>query len=375
MTIAIDVRSLCDAHPSGVGHALYEILRAWPTTDDTMVLFSCGRKPPRLPRSITERPNVRSIHRTIPNKIVNALIALRLVSLEQLLGSRVDAVWFPNTGFLPRTRARTIITAHDLAFHLMKSTYTWKDHARYAITRTIASLRRANAVIAISESTARDVLQLHPNGRVHTVLHGVDHEQFHQNPLPSDATWLQRYGIKKPYLLFVATIEPRKNVPSLIEAFDTVAKTHRSLQLVISGGRGWKRTSFERALKSTEHRDRILTIGYVEDSARPALMRHALALCLPSRYEGFGMQVLEAMACGAPVICSSNSSLPEVGGDAPLYVRAMNVRELERALEHILSSNTLRYHCRERGLAQSQSFNWNHTANGVLKVITKTAAS
>lgn len=369
MPIAIDVRSLCDKRPSGVGHALYEILNVWPESHEELVLFSCGRRTPRLPRAIVQRPNVRVVHRTLPNKIINALIALQFLSLERIIGASVDVVWFPNTGFLPRTRARTVVTVHDLAFHLLPSTYTWKHHLRYIITRAIATIKHADDVIAISESTARDVLRLAPKGRVHTVLHGVNNDHFTARIQPSDTTWLQRYGVRRPYILFLATIEPRKNAPSLIEAFDAVASTHGNIQLVIAGSRGWKRRSFEQALRAAKHRDRIRVVGYVDDRARPALLRHALALCLPSRYEGFGMQVLEAMACGTPVVCSHNSSLPEVGGTAPLYVRAMNVRELARAFEHLLSSNDLRARCREKGIEQSARFSWKQTALSVLTIL------
>lgn len=371
MQIAIDVRSLCDVRPSGVGHALYEILNAWPDSHEALVLFSCGKRAPKLPRAILQQPNVRAVHRTAPNKIINALIALRFLSLERIIGASVDVVWFPNTGFLPRTRTRTVVTVHDLAFHLLPSTYTWKHHLWYVITRALSTIKHADDVIAISSSTARDVVRLSPKGRVHTVLHGVNDDRFTARVQPSDTTWLQRYGIRRPYILFLATIEPRKNAPSLIEAFDAVAATHGTLQLVIAGGRGWKRRSFERALKTAVHRDRIQVLGYVSDDARPALLRQALALCLPSRYEGFGMQILEAMACGTPVVCSHNSSLPEVGGTAPLYVRAMNVREFERALEHILSSSDLRARCRNKGIAQAARFSWKETATTIFYILKK----
>ncbi|MEK7530212.1 MAG: glycosyltransferase family 1 protein, partial [Patescibacteria group bacterium] len=347
MTLAIDVRSLCDARPSGVGHALYETLNAWPQSHEELVLFSCGRRTPQLPRTILQRQNVRLAHRKLPNKLANTLIALGLLRLEHIIGSSIDVVWFPNTGFIPRTHARTVVTVHDLAFHFLPKTYTWKDRLRHTITRAISTIKNADDVIAISQSTAQDVLRLAPKGRVHTVLHGVDHDHFNIRTQPGDTTFLQYYGIRRPYILFLATIEPRKNVPSLIEAFDAVASTHCTLQLVIAGGRGWKRRSFERALKTSVQRNRIKVIEYVDDEARPALLRQARALCLPSRYEGFGMQILEAMACGTPVVCSHNSSLPEVGGTAPIYVRAMNVRELACTLEHILSSSDLHERCRE----------------------------
>lgn len=365
MRIAIDVRSLCDDKPSGVGHALYEILNVWPESHEELVLFSCGRRTPRLPRAILQRPNVRVVHRTLPNKTINTLIALRFLSLERIIGTSVDVVWFPNTGFLPRTRARTVVTVHDLAFHLLPSTYTRKHHLRYFVTRAISTIKNADDIIAISSSTARDVLRLAPKGRVHTVLHGVNDDHFTARVQPSDTTWLQRYSVKRPYILSLATIEPRKNVPNLIEAFDAVASTHGNLQLVIAGDRGWKRRSFEQALHAAKHRDRIRVIGYVDDSARPALLRQALALCLPSRYEGFGMQILEAMACGTPVVCSHNSSLPEIGGTAPLYVHAMNVRELAHALEHLLSSSDLRARCRKNGIEQAARFSWIHAAKRI----------
>lgn len=370
VSIAIDVRSLCDARPSGVGHALFEILRVWPKSNNEIVLFSCGRTPPRLPRSMTERPNVRTVHRTIPNKVVNALIALRLISLERLVGRSIDAVWFPNTGFLPKTRARRILTVHDLAFHIMPETYTWKHRLRYCVTRAISDIRTADALIAISASTARDVATLKPHGRIVTIPHGVDHECFSPQARLDDDAWLKRQNIRKPYLLFLATIEPRKNVPSVVEAFDAVADEHPSLTLVIAGGHGWKRASFDRTLSHARHRERIRVLGYIEDEVRPALLRHALALCLPSRYEGFGMQVLEAMACGTPVVCSNNSGLLEVAGAAAVFVRAGDIAQLTRVLTEMVQNTTLRDRLCARGREQAQMFSWERAAQDTLRTLT-----
>ncbi len=369
MRIAIDVRSLCARETSGVGHYLFETLRALPKTEHTFVLFSSGRGRPHLPPEAIDREDMKVVHRFAPNKLINARLAFGGMSLEQLIDGSVDAAWFPNTGFLPRTRARTTLTVHDLAFHFFKDTYTKKHHLRYKITNTIPSIKQANSVIAISESTANDVETLGPQGSINVVPHGLDHATFHPRRLPQDRTMLQRLGVKSPYIVSLATCEPRKNLESLVEAFDKVTDSHNSLSLVIAGGYGWKRRTLDQVLSRAKHRERIHLLGFIPDAARPALLRNAECLVLPSRYEGFGMQVLEAMACGTPVITSRNSSLTEVGGNACLYVRAMNPAELTRALNEVLTDSTLRESLSKLGIKKAQTHSWNRSAKQTLTVL------
>ncbi len=369
MKIAIDVRSLCAREPSGVGHYVSEILQALPQNNHNIILFSSGRSRPNLNEKIVSQESIKTVHRFAPNKLINSRIALGQISLENLIGESIDVVWYPNTGFLPKTKSRTVVTVHDLAFHFFKDTYTAKHHLRYRLTKTIPTIKNADSLIAISDSTARDVESLRPRGSINTILHGLNHSAFTSRQLPQDKTMLQRLGIKTPYIASLATREPRKNLESIVEAFDKVAESFHSLSLVIAGGYGWKRKSLDNTVTKAKHSERIKIIGFVPDAARPALLRGAECLALPSRYEGFGMQVLEAMGCGTPVITSRNSSLSEVGGSACLYVRAMNVTELTRMFFEVLTDSSLRKSLSEQSEKRAQQFSWEKAAKQTLSVL------
>lgn len=373
MRLAIDVQSLCDPHPSGVGHVVLETLRAWPVNPTIeIILFSIGRRVPSLPVELTSRPNVRHVHRPVPSKLINPLRVLGIVSLERLIGHPIDAVWFPNTGYLPRTRAKTFLTVHDLAWALMPDTYQWVHHLRYRITHARRWIRHADHVIVPSKATRDDVTHLFDRApsTVHVVPHGINHATFDPRTRPDDATRRQRLGVRQPYLISLATLEPRKNLVSLVEAFDELRRRGHSLSLVLAGGRGWKRRALDGAIKRSPYRTSITLLNFVNDTDRPALLRGALCLCLPSRYEGFGMQIAETMACGTPVVTARNSSLLEVGQDAALYVRAMNVRELTDVLEQVVTDPALRSTLRARGLDRAQAFSWSEAAQAVSCVIT-----
>ena len=376
MQIAVDIQSLCDPHPSGVGHVVLETLRAWPVDPDVeIILFSIGRRPASLPTDITSRPDVRHVHRRVPSKLINPLRAQGIVSLERLIGCSVDAVWFPNTGYLPRTRAKTFLTVHDLAWALMPETYTWVHHLRYRITRARWWIRRADVIITPSKATRQDVIDLFGREKndVHVIAHGIDPVSFHHRPLPNDATVRQRLGVRSPYIVSIATQEPRKNLVSLVEAFNELRRRGHHFSLVLAGGRGWKRRALHRAIDQSPYRANITLLDFVDDTHRPALLRGALCLCLPSRYEGFGMQVAEAMACGTPVVTARNSSLLEVGQDAVLFVRSMNVRELTDVLEQVITDPNLRSTLRARGLARAADFSWAATAQSIHTLLTRAA--
>lgn len=371
MKIAIDIQSLASSTPSGVGHYVLETLtHLQPPPNAELVLFSRGWRKPSLPEPLTKAP-FRHVHRRAPNKLVNGLTALGLVSLERLLGEQVDTVWFPDTGYLPYTQARTILTVHDLAWYLMPETYTWLQRLRYRLIHARKQIRGAHTIVTVSPSTRRDVLRefnRYPD-QVHVIPPGVDRSVFQPRPTPQDATRRQQLGITRPYLLVLATKEPRKNHLSVLEAFQDLQATGTHVDLVLAGGSGWKSKQIKRALKRHPNRDHIHDLGYIPDDLRPILLRGARALVLPSRYEGFGMQLAEAMACGTPVITSRNSSLPEVGSDAALTVRAMHVNELTRVLQELLRSSKLQQELAKRGVARSQQISWKASAKHLAQLL------
>ena len=221
-----------------------------------------------------------------------------------------------------------------------------------------------------------------------TVIHHGLSERFQPVASPDLLAAAQaRYGISGPYFFYIGTIQPRKNLTRLIEAFamleardlgleasEEVARSNpqplaSSLRLVIAGKRGWLTEAIERRAAELGVADRVLFTGYVPDGDVPALLSGALGFVFPSLYEGFGMPVLEAMACGAPVLASNSSSLPEVAGDAALLVDPTNTAAIAAAMARLAQEPALRAELRARGLARAAQFTWERCAEQTLAVL------
>lgn len=265
----------------------------------------------------------------------------------------------------PLRRPRSLLTVHDLSF------MTVPDCAdaglrRYLSRAVPASLARADHVLADSHSTRRDLIRLLgvAGDRVTVVYPGVE-ARFHPH---QEAAALdrarRRYALGDgPFILGVGTLEPRKNWPGLIRAWTRLRQVsglpHR---LVIAGGKGWLVDDIFAAAQASPYRADIVFAGFVDDADLPALYAAADVFAFPSRYEGFGIPVLEAMACGTPVVCADNSSLPEVAGDAALLVRAGDDAALAEALQRLAQDQPLRARLRAAGLAQARAFTWEAAA-------------
>ena len=195
--------------------------------------------------------------------------------------------------------------------------------------------------------------------KVTVIRNGVD-PCFNQLAL-APAHVRERYGLPPHFLLFVGTIEPRENLERLIAAFNLVAPKIKHT-LVIVGARGWKTSPIYGAASASPFRDRILFTGLVDDGDLPAVYNLADAFVYPSVYEGFGIPVIEAMACGTPVVTSNVSALPEVAGDAALLIDPFDVRGLAGAMERIVHDEPLRATLRAKGLERAKRFSWDTSA-------------
>jgi glycosyltransferase involved in cell wall biosynthesis len=248
---------------------------------------------------------------------------------------------------LPIARPRhikTVAVIHDLAFHEYGSQYTYKDWLLlHAFSSQVA--RQADCIIAVSHSTARDIEKYYGRtNNVSVIHHGVDLQHFH---VPSEQERQSSWGqlvkaypkLRKPYLLYVGQIQPRKNLERLIAAFEIAHDTHNDLQFVISSGHGWKQSATLQAIKNSRAADHIYMPGRVSDDLLPALYWHAQAFALVSTYEGFGMPILEALACGTPVVTSTTSSMPEVGGGKSILVEPLDVESIAQGIETALTQS------------------------------------
>jgi glycosyltransferase involved in cell wall biosynthesis len=223
--------------------------------------------------------------------------------------------------------------------------------------------RRADRIIAISHATQRDLIAAYdvPPEKV-TVIHEAADPRFQPQPPEAVEAVRTRYGLPERYLLSVGTIEPRKNLTRLLEAFEALHAEGLTDALVVVGGRGWLYDDFFARLERSPAREAVLFPGYVPDADLPPIYAGAQALAFPSLYEGFGLPVLEAMACGAPVACSNTSSLPEVAGDAALLFDPHDVTAITQALHRLLSDDTLHADLQQRGRGRAATFSWDRVA-------------
>jgi len=262
-------------------------------------------------------------------------------------------------------RIPLVITVHDLSFLYYPQTFH-RLKRFYLQTFTRWSVRHARRVIAISESTRGDVLRhygLSPD-RVDRIYYGLD-PIF--RPLPADqvAEFRAREGLPERFLLFVGTLEPRKNVARLIDAYGRLPGELPPLLLV--GGKGWLYEEIYRRVEALPLGDKVRFVGYVPGERLPWWYNAAEAFVYPSLYEGFGLPPLEAMACGTPVVSSSVSSLPEVVGDAGLLVDPTDTEALAAALGRVSGDAGLRERLRAAGLAQAQRFSWAEAARQTVR--------
>lgn len=260
-----------------------------------------------------------------------------------------------------RLPVRSVVTIHDLAF-LRWPEQTTARRRRYLSRATAAAARQASRIIAVSDATKADIvalLDVDPAKIAVTHL-GVD-ERFR----PASEARIQAvrdvYSISDPFVLSVGTIEPRKNLPALLQAFARIQHEipHR---LVLAGPEGWKTSEFHDAVQGANLGGRLQLLGFVDERDLPALYSAAGLFVFPSLYEGFGLPVLEAIACGTPVVASNVSSLPEVAGDAALMVAPADIEGLGAAMLNALTDDPLRARLIRDGLLRAGQFTWQATA-------------
>jgi len=294
---------------------------------------------------------------------------LRLPLPVELITGAVDIFHSPDFTLPPVWRARTVLTVHDLSFLRVPECFT--DALRRYLERAVPrSVRRADHVIADSESTKRDLVELlgTPAGNV-TVIHSGVEPRF--QPITDQAaleTVRQRYNLPERFILSVGTLQPRKNFTMLIEAFSRLKLGIGNWKLVIAGGKGWLYEDIFARVEDLGLQGEVLFPGFVADEDLPALYNLAEVLALPSLYEGFGLPPLEAMACGTPVVTSNTSSLPEIVGDAGLMVEPADVDKLAEAMGRLLEDGDLHREMVQRGLARAREFTWERAARQLLAV-------
>ena len=295
--------------------------------------------------------------------------------VEWFTGGPLDLFHATDFVLAPSAARRQVVTVHDLAFLFYPEAAMPSLH-RYLNVVVPRSVRRADHLLADSHNTAKDLQDQWQIAAEHiTVVQGaVDHERF--QPV-TDRKQLgevrQRYGIgDRPFILGLSTLQPRKNFARLIEAFHQARQTAKlPHRLVIGGGKGWLFDEIFARVQALELTDDVLFPGYIADADLPALYTAAEFFAFPSLYEGFGLPVIEALACGTPVLTADNSCLPEAGGPGALYVKAEQVESIAEGLVTLAENAPLRQQLRTLGLAHASQFTWQRSATQLLAAYQK----
>ncbi len=271
-----------------------------------------------------------------------------------------------------------VVTIHDISNLTYEANAGLLGHASTRVFKR--GLARAKRVIAVSEATRRDVVRELgiPEQRVHLIYNALDPEFLKPRPLNEDGNHrqriLERYQIRDPYLLYVGHIRPQKNIPRLVEAFAVVRAelqnhpVYKNLRLFVVGDQLSKYPEVRRAVIQSRVEDSVRFLGFVPLQTLRVFYEQAEAFVFPSLYEGFGLAPLEAMACGAPVITSETSSLPEVVDDAAVLVNPENVFGIARAIVDVLTDDALKQRLIARGRERARFFSWHEAARRVVEV-------
>ncbi len=367
MRVGIDAR-LVYYRQAGISQytlRLLEQLAALDQEDDFTILQS--RKDSS---TLVDQPNFRKRSLWTPphHRLEQLLLPLELATTD------LDVLHSPD--FIPpfRRNFKSVITVHDLNFLLYPDFLTPESASYYG--QIDQAVRRCDYIIAVSESTKRDIVQLTgaPENKI-TVVYEAAHPIY--RPL-QDRQMVERvkerFAIQRDFVLFVSTIEPRKNVPTLLRAYKQLLDNYRAdVDLVLAGEKGWLFDKVFALMQELNLQEHVHFLGRVSTEDLLRLYNAAQVLVHPAFYEGFGLPPLEAMACGTPVVVSNTSSLPEVVGDAALLVDPREVDEITVASWRLLSDQALRQQMIEKGLKRARLFSWRKAASETLDIYRRLA--
>ena len=367
MPTYIDVSAAVHAK-AGIGRYAGSLARALLDQEpERFALFYNRRKGSQLPLELAQAParSVRAGYK--PWRMAVWLGQLASIGFDRLVP---DADLFHATEHLlpPLAGIPTVLTVHDMIFKLFPEHQKRLNYWYLNATMPLYC-RRSGAIITVSESSKRDIVKHYgiDPARI-VVIYEAASPEFMPGPAAAIDQVRLRYGLPDQFLIHVGTIEPRKNLTRLIEALQHLRSEGLTVPLLVVGGKGWLYEGFYRQIDVLEMRDSVHFSGYVPSGDLPLLYSAARAAVLPSVYEGFGLPVLEAMACGTPVVSSNLSSLPELGGEAARYFDPYNVEEMAEVMAAVWTNPEMREEMRKKGLAQAAKFSWTRAAQETQKV-------
>lgn len=303
---------------------------------------------------------------------------LRKIIPRLLFGKKIN-LFFSPTHYLPIfTTVPQVCTIHDLGYLMFSEQFKRYDFWQLKYWTAI-SIIISKYIIAVSDSTKKDIVRHYPFAyhKVDTVYHGIDHRIFNSNISDNLVRHVKnKYKIRKNYILFVGTLKPSKNIEGIIKSFAKLLENNNDIlgnyQMVIVGKRGWLYDRIFSIVKDLKMEENVIFTDYISLEDKRSLYKGARGLVSPSFWEGFGIQVLESMACGTPVIISSCGSLPEVAGKAGIYVDPYNIISITESLEKLVRMNKSEYNkVSDACVKRASMFTWEKTAQKTLNVFEK----
>jgi glycosyltransferase involved in cell wall biosynthesis len=370
MKIAIDV-SLAVGESAGVGSYTRGLIEGLANIDaeNEYTLYSYVDFPQSPQPTFPPRPN----------------FALRMLQLDAEHWERIwyqadlppqgamDAVDVVHSPFFNAPKAHhgaLVVTIHDISFLLQPQFHT-EANRLHCLQGTLNAALYADRIIAVSQQTKKDLIDYFsiPEERIRVIHEAPRKVYVPKRNIDVMRGVLERLGVLYNFILFVGSLEPRKNLKTLLQAYATYVTRHAGAEwLVVAGGKGWLNGDLSQVAVELGIAERVKFLGYLQEDDLRVLYSAAKLFVYPSIYEGFGLPPLEAMACGAPVITSNTSALPEVAGDAALLIDPYNSEELCQAMQRVLCDDELRITMRRRSLARAKLFSWEQTAAQTLAV-------
>ncbi len=384
MNIGVDIRVLIDKEYSGVSWYTLDLLTAILTADRENQYFlyynSFKDLSERLPKF--SQPKIKIFSTKFPNKIFNYFLQ-KIFSWPKLdkifpswegfgegFANKIDVFWSPHINFSSFSKdCKKILTVHDISFLLYPEFFSWRKNLWHRLIGLEKMMENSDIIIAISKNTKSDIIKkfnISPE-KIKVVYPGVG-AQF-KKILPNDLQKMrEKYDLPEKFIFNIGSFEPRKNIAGLIRAFDAAAKEIKDYYLVLAGGKGWKNKEIFSAVEKARNKNRIRILGYIDNADKSALYNLATIFAYPSFYEGFGLPILEAMACGCPVITGDSSSLPEAAGSAAVLVDVNNERAMEKAIIVLANDEKIRQELSRQGLEQAKKFSWEKSADEYIKI-------
>lgn len=360
---------------AGIGRYTYENAKRFRNKSELEIWFDYGFHSTTLYSDETQiqfipEKNIRLLRRII-NKVFFAKKIVRYIksSLAFFSQNRYDIYWQPN--FIPVNGVKsknTVTSVHDFSFMLQPQWHP-KERLEYFNENFLKNIKNSDHIITGSYYTKQEILKYldFPDEKITVIYHGVDHTLFRLYPSESLLQTKKKYDLPDSFVLFVGSIEPRKNLLILLKAYTQLAEDiKQNLPLVLVGFKGWQNKEIMQEIQY--NKKHVIYLGYLSDEELAHVYNLASIFVYPSLYEGFGIPPLEAMACGTPVIASRVSSLPEVCKDAALYIDPENSTNLEQVITTLYKNKVLQEQLRQKGLEHVKQFTWEKSSKAHFEV-------